>query len=118
MKEELGNCYINDAKNIKSFSFSKIKRLTGFGIDNETFVYICNSIVTYINDSVFYSDDFEKPKWNEYTKNYLKEDALDFYNDELNNVVDFEEKEARRFVHEFPKIVENLIKAKILIFEK
>lgn len=118
MKEELGNCYINTKKNILGFGVGKIKNLTGFNFNNETFLYLCNCVVGYINDCVYDSIDFNKSNWNENTKKYLKEDALDFWNDELNDVLDFDEKEAREFVHNFPKIVYNLIKYNIILFEK
>lgn len=118
MKEELGNCYINTKKNILGFSVGKIKNLTGFVFNNETFLYLCNCVAGYINDCVYDSIDFNKSNWKENTKNYIKEDALDFWNDELNDVLDFDETEARKFVHEFPKIVYNLIKNDILLFER
>jgi hypothetical protein len=117
MKPEIGNCYINDKKNIRNFGKSKIKKLLGFEFNKETFVYICNCIVQYMNDCVYDSVDFESKNWKENTSKYLKEDALDFYNDELNDYIELDEKQTREFIHNFPKTVKNLIDNNIIIFE-
>lgn len=114
----MGNCYINPQKNINKFSSSRIKKLTGFNFDNVAFEYICNVIVEFINDCFYDSIDFSKVNWYIDTKRYFTEDSFEFFLDELDGVMTFTDKDARKFIDKFPQIVKNLIDNKILIFEK